>query len=523
MKFRLFPVLLLIGITAYGQSPLDTLNLFRFHNLVFHSDFERAALHCYDSGGDCDYFFIAMATDPNSSRAEAEKFKAGFYQFLDGLKADRRFSRNQKTQVSHIFKSIHNQYFRLYHENPLFSEIFTNGNFNCLSASALFAMAFDHFGIPYEIILLPDHVYLLAYPNESSIVVETTNPLRGAIFSIDSREKAKAVQSLLDLKIVSQEEVNQKGVDRVFNETYLSKETPDLRQLMGALYFNMAAHETENLRYKPAYELYKKSSVIYPRRVTTAQLILHSALFIAQNDFENPETYRVLAEMEKFIDFGIPRNALVEQSLMFTNSLQSDGKLNQADSAYVWLMNGFTDEQIKNELSFAFHYNKTLVFLKSYKYDEALSSIETAYLMKPDDIDASYLLMELIMQKIRSTRTLVQGYEIMKSMSERLEPLNQNRRFNGFFQFVYLELYNHYVLAGNFEQAEKYRAEFEERFQPGSIESAETIQYLEEVYSRASVFYFHARRRTLARNLLNSGLNYIPESYELRSKLNALR
>ncbi|MFO7656376.1 MAG: hypothetical protein R6W78_04860 [Bacteroidales bacterium] len=522
MKFSLFP-LLLVSITTFGQAPSDTLNLFGFQELVFHSDFERASLNCYNSGGNCDYFFIAMATDPNITKAEAEKHKAGFFHFLDGLKADRRFSRNQKTQVKHIFNSIHDQYFKLYHENPLFSEIFTNGNFNCLTASALFAMAFDHYGIPYEIILLPEHVYLLAYPSESSIVVETTNPLRGARFTIDSREKAKAVQSLLDLKIVSQEEVNQKGVDRVFNETYLSKETPDLKRMMGALYYNLAALETEKLRFKLGYELYKKSSVIFSRRVTTALLINHSTLFVAQNDFENPETYRVLAEMEKFINYGIPRNALVEQSIIFINSLQNAGKLNLADSAFVWLMNGFTDEEIKNELNFANHYNKALIFLKSYRYDDALSSIETAYLLKPEDIDTSFMLMELIMQKIRSTRTVAEGYEIMKSMSDRIEPLNQNKQFMGFFQFVYLELVNHYVMNRSFDLAEEFRAEFEERFQPGSIESAETIQYLEQVYSRASIIYYRERRRTLARNLLNSGLEYVPDSFELQSKLNALR
>lgn len=523
MKSIFTTLLVLISIMITAQStPDDTLNLFRFRELVFHSDLEKSSLEYYHTGGSYDYFSIAMATDPSADLAQTLQYKSGFYQFLAKVKTHRKFSAKPKGQINHIFKAIHDEYFRLYQQAPLFSEIFTHGHFNCLTATALYAMAFEHYGIPYQIILQPEHVYLVAYPQASGIVVETTNPLKGTRLSIDNREKTKSVQALVSQKIVTQQEVNQKGVEQVFNDIYLSKETPDLKQLMGSLYYNIAALEGQDLNYLPAYENYKKSSFIYPRRITTAQLISHSTLFVAQNEYTNPDTYRILCEMEKFITHGITPNMLYEQGIRMINTAREAGNTNLADSAYVWMMNGFSDIWIKNELSYAYHYNKSLQLLKSYRYDKALEMLEVAYHLKPDNVDAGFIMMELIMHQIRQA-PIHDAFQQLVSLAGRVEPLNNNKKFTELLQSIYLELFFEYLMDPNYDQAEKIRAEFEERYKPGAVESPQIIRMLEQIYSQASVIYYKERRRTQARNLIISGLNYVPESFELQSKMDALK
>jgi hypothetical protein len=513
----------LIYLLTPAHAANDSLSHYAFDELMFHSAFEEDAFDCLaHQGVSCHYMKNALATDREVTEEEYLQYKKRFYEFLDKIKEDRRFQRKPERQIRFIFSAIHDEYFRLYREAPLFSKIFTHGEFNCVTASVMFALAFDYYSIPYDIILLTDHVYLLAYPQQQSIVVETTNPLRGAMQSFDQRSKARAVQSLVEMKIVSQEEVNQKGIDRVFSEIYLAEENPTLHQLIGTLYHNEGLQRSQALLYEDAYELYKKASFMYPNKITTGLLILTASVVLDRVDHKNPYTYRILADLEKFIPFGIPHDAISQQGLAYMNKALNEGNESLMDSIYQWLNQYITRDEILGEIKFAYHYNKSLKLINDIRMDEALELLEIAYRLKPHDQNLNYIFLDILSWKLSSGDSPDENYELVTSLAEKVPELADSRRFQMLYQGAMLSLINEHYVRRNFELAENYRSEFETRFSPGEVQSQEIIRYLEEVYSRASLFYFRLNRISRARAVLVSGLEYAPESAELKSKLYVL-
>jgi hypothetical protein len=523
VRIFLLTIFFISGIKTLAFANPDTLNVFRFEELRFDSSLEKEAFQCFYSGQKCDPFHLALATDPNISLPDYEGFKKDFYGYLDELKQNKRFTRKPRVQIAFIFKAIHGKYLRLYKETPLFSQIFITNDFNCLTATVLYALAFDYLDIPYQNILLTDHVYLIAYPGELSIIVETTNPLRGTRTAIGIREKARAVQSLLNMKLITEQDIQQKGVEQVFNEFYLAEDTPELIQLIGSLYYNYAMVEADRLRYMQAYELLKKSSFLYPRRNTTSFLMIFAATILTGADIKHKETYRVFSDLEKFMAFGISRQAIIDQSHSYLDMAKKSGQHQLIDSAYLWMYQDFNDSIIKDELKFTYHFNKTLRLLSNYWDNEALEYLEITYRMRPFDDNVNTLMMQFLSKKLQSGWSIESNYHSVKEFAERFESLPENQNFLMLYQITLLETIDHHFLSRNFDSAEKFRKEFEQKFSPESIASSEILGYFEQVYSRASLLYYHEKRISRAREVLTSGLKYAPNSYELNSKLNQLR
>jgi hypothetical protein len=58
----------------------------------------------------------------------------------------------------------------------LFSEIFTNGIYSCVTASTLYALIVDKLSVSYSIREVPNQVYIVAASEKSNMVFETTTP-----------------------------------------------------------------------------------------------------------------------------------------------------------------------------------------------------------------------------------------------------------------------------------------------------------------------------------------------------------
>ncbi|MFW5707129.1 MAG: hypothetical protein ACOC12_04345 [Bacteroidota bacterium] len=521
MKIVIFAVALLFFFPVSAQK--DSLSLYSSQELMFHSAFEEDAFQCLAGGVSCHYMKNALATDSDITTQDYQQYKTRFYGFLDKLKENRRFRRKPEKQISFIFSEIHDEYFQLYTKAPLFSKIFTHGEFNCVTASALFAMAFDYYSIPYDIILLTDHVYLLAYPQQESIVVETTNPLRGAMQSYNQREKLTAVQSLVEMKVVTQEDVNRKGIDRVFSEVYLSEDNPSLHQLIGTMYYNEALQRSDEMLYEDAYELYKKASFMYPNRITTGLLLMTATETLDRADHKAPYTYRILGDLEKFIPFGIPPDAITRQGVSFLSKAVNEGNEPLMDSIYNWINLNITREEILEEVKFTYYYNKSLKRINEVRYDEALDILEIAYSIKPYDPHINLMFLDILTWKVTTESGREESYQLIKSIANKYPGLAHSKRFQMLYQGAMLSLINHCYVLEKFDLAENYRSEFELKFAPEDVDSRDIIRYLEEVYSRAALYYFRYNRISKAKEVVLSGLEYAPESAELKSKLMALR
>ncbi len=111
----------------------------------------------------------------------------------------------------------------------------------------------------------------------------------------------------------------------------------------------------------------------------------------------------------------------------------------------------------------------------------------------------------------------------MKDYARRFENLNQHPRFLSLRVLTLLDQMNDKFIAEKPSEAEIYREELEEIMNPQILNNADVVHYMQAVYSRGAAYYFRTGRKTQAKNILESGLRYAPDSYELKSKLDALR
>jgi|WetSurMetagenome_2_1015567.scaffolds.fasta_scaffold32081_4 hypothetical protein len=172
-KLIIFLTGLWFALGSFGNIPDSTL---------YTSDFERSAFtkHLQSAPLDTIDLFVALDYRPDQAAVKIRKFS-------EELKLQMReypLSKKLKT----IFKSVHQKFLTKYSEEAFFNDIFVSGDYNCLTTSALYAFVLSELNIKYLIKQTPNHVYLVADPDQSCFLIETTLPREKAV-QYTEREK----------------------------------------------------------------------------------------------------------------------------------------------------------------------------------------------------------------------------------------------------------------------------------------------------------------------------------------------
>src|SRR5690349_14148654 len=168
-------------------------SLVRFNELTFYSEFERETFQRFQKR-EANAFSLFMA---NGSLLREDKIKESEQKFYDqvALLGKETSAKKNDKRVKTIYDNLHAKLLSKYELKNRFEEVFYNGNFNCVSATALYALAFEKLGIPYGIKEEPSHVYLIAYPYAERIVLQTTSPSAG-YYTVNDEFKQRYVKTL---------------------------------------------------------------------------------------------------------------------------------------------------------------------------------------------------------------------------------------------------------------------------------------------------------------------------------------
>ena len=116
-----------------------------------------------------------------SSTGTAPKESADLAVFVSKLEQKRSSFKRTEDFLEFIFNKTHQKFLKNFSEYASFAETIDNGNYNCLTGTALYALLLDHFEIPYQIIETNYHIFLLAQTEKGSILFETTDPANGFV------------------------------------------------------------------------------------------------------------------------------------------------------------------------------------------------------------------------------------------------------------------------------------------------------------------------------------------------------
>jgi len=165
--------------------------------------------------------------------------KVEIFNFLDQLKSKKNRLNSDEKFLEYVFFEVHRRYLKVFGPLTDFSQIFQEGKYNCLTATTFYAIILDYFNFQYDLIELPNHIFLKVVLDQQSILIESTDPLRG--FIKDSNE----IKIHLKAYVTSIK-------DSLTIKTSLL-EPIDFHQLIGLHYFNLAIKSFRFDNFKKSY------------------------------------------------------------------------------------------------------------------------------------------------------------------------------------------------------------------------------------------------------------------------------
>lgn len=503
---------LFICFALSSQTVLDSMEL--GYNSVFEKEqFEHYALDKPNK----DFITVLLAIDSTMTFEKSNEIKMEIDDYLIGLK-ERIDRYNSKKKVKYIFNKVHDRFFRKYELDAYFPDIFESATYNCVSGTALYAYAFDFFGVPYQIKETPIHVFLVAYPQEYNILVETTLPGKAGSYVPSESMMKRAVDELVDLKIYTAEQVSSIGYNKAYNDYYYGDENITKKDLVGIQYYNKGIIFLNDSKFELAYENMLKSSVVYKNKKTEIFNEGVLSLLMDQVDFSDIENFKWLVSYAKISDDTDYLKYKLHNIL--SNENWEEDNLERVESK----LNKIYDLKLRNELLVVLYSYEAERAHKYQRTSEALMYAEKIYKISPDDIDAkNYIALAEIEKMALKNVSAIRLVEL----DELLEKYPFLEEF-GIYQRYQVYLYS-FLAANSFhnnknDAAQGYLLQLEGILGDENRESTDfDHRAIGEAYGEAGAYFYRNGQKESAINILNRGMKFSPENENIKRKIRLIK
>lgn len=156
-----------------------------------------------------------------------------------------------------------------YKYSESFNDLFTKGNYNCVSGTALYASVLKQLGYSPKIFETRYHIFLLVWlDNSARILFEATDPING--FVDDDIKISNCIKEYLYRE---QETINQQlTLSAPFNDKLILNIVSQ-KQLAGLQYYNLAVQLINKENYFDAFRMLKKATLLYPTSLRIKECI----------------------------------------------------------------------------------------------------------------------------------------------------------------------------------------------------------------------------------------------------------
>jgi tetratricopeptide (TPR) repeat protein len=405
-----------------------------------------------------------------------------------------------------------------------FQKLFENGDFNCVSATALYAIICEKLDIPTRIVEVPQHVYLIAYPGRSDIAIEATSQ-QGGYFEFDESFVARAVSSLHKSKIISDTELKGRPVRELFNDYYFSKGQITLKELAGLQYSNFALYHTEKGRIDEALRDSKKAAFLFPanRNYLVLRTLLMQKLGKGNYKDEGMESAFVLLLRLHYPDSPEPdTDDFRSEFTRITDELMIDSyQPAKYHKLYNTVETIVKDSTLQKDFAFQYHFETArLGWINHEKDDLVYDHLKKAYDTYPDHAQLQKMIVAYFDERVHLSEDPAYMQEVMNKYEKTFPFVTSDPDYNSIRANSCLFMaYRHFALRES-SLGSKKLAEFESIMSTSSaLRSSPNM--VEAAYSEAAGFYFKAGNYSKAKELLKKGLVYAPGNFGLERRLSA--
>jgi hypothetical protein len=274
----LFYCLFFCALQTSAQQHVSSLNL----NKLYSSEFEQKLLQNYPLAEEktnlLPYFLGAERTVTD---AQAKKIEADFILFTDDLRLQQQKYRSDTRFLYKMFREVHKKYFKTFSTYEPLGKVFSDGLYNCASATSLYALILESLGYSYKIKLTPVHCYLIVHGKERDILLETTDVQSGFIIG--------------DIEIQERQDLYRSDALKAMQETLVPGNFTNLiidvslANMCGLQYYNTAVkHYNASQMEAAVYEL-SKAHIFYPADRVEALMEVCLDGLVSQNALSQKE------------------------------------------------------------------------------------------------------------------------------------------------------------------------------------------------------------------------------------------
>lgn len=510
MKPLLSAVLCLIISLAICQDSLVSLTKVRYN-----SEYEEVTFKKYFYDQNNDYISLFLGLNASVNEANANQIEAKIEKVISEIRSTNYESKKPQKQIKAIYQKIHDTFFKKYEMENRFHEIFETGNYNCVTATALYSIIFDRLNIPYVIKEEPTHVYLVAYPNESNIMVETTTPAYGYM-NYDQAYKNNFLKALKDQKIIGKDEFDSNNTEQLFNKYYFSNENIDLKKLIGIHYMNDAIFLQAKGKKKESFEQAEKAYLFYPSEKSQHLIASFGAILISTTDMDPLEKSELVVKLSRFKSMGITNEMIKGEFMGIAQEvLLKQNDKNLFKKCYSIFSNELEDKDLIADISYYYNFETGRIYYNQGDFNNARNHFKKSLEIQPSNVDLGLVFSQCLSQTFSTIESNTTVVDTIVYYKNNFPSLMDIQIFKVMLAKAYLFEFQNMYNTGKPAQGDKYKDLFE------SLVNVDNKIYVNHdiiglAYSTACTYYFKKGQKSKAKELVSKGLEYAPGSYELR-------
>jgi tetratricopeptide (TPR) repeat protein len=521
MLLKYFTCLFLSLMLVDSQAQDSTLVV--FEKITHLNETEKRVFNALKAGEKVDMLSLIIAINGK----DEDKWKAE--DMIASFSKDFEKERKKGTEkfVKALHKSLHTNQLRYYQDICTVSETVNGGAYNCVSATAIFALIFEKTGYPYAIHQTPNHVYIVVEPQASNIVVETTTDTK-AQFTINEEFKQGYLDYLRKAKLFSPKETAGMTNDQIFNHYYFGDEVISLKQLAGIQYYNDGLLHSEKEAYDEALSQFEKAYLLYPCERFQYLMMFCSAKLL--DNATDKTTPAVIANMGKYLKYSDDPGAMEYVEQTFHNStiklLLEKADIVAYNAYSEQLLNEVTDPGLDSQLLFTKYLHLSKYYGLKRDFNMTKSFAAKAGKIKPEHLEAKNLLLvselELLHKLSKSPQVVLDSinafcaeFPVICDYPE-LKEMRLNAKLFSIMEAAENEEYERLSEEESFEKMIKFVEEVEPLLT--DLNSNPQIE-LHLVYGEIASHEFRKKNYEAAMNWLRRGLKVFPNNPDLKSRL----
>lgn len=161
------------------------------------------------------------------------------FSFFDKLTSKRVAFKNEHLFLNHVFVKTHQRFLKQFKPFARFDELLDEGDYNCLTATALYGLILQHLGFEFSMVETNYHIFLLVESANGKVLFETTDQLHGFVTGDVEIEKRISAYKLDNVATTGSRKVFYSRNTALYNSI-------DLENMLGLLHFNIAVEAFNN-------------------------------------------------------------------------------------------------------------------------------------------------------------------------------------------------------------------------------------------------------------------------------------